>query len=60
MRYECPQCGNISAEGLAVGAGPECMKCGAEMEFAPTQKPPPGRGTGRKRRTPAGRNLDGD
>ncbi len=31
VRYECPCCGNTSAEGLAIGKGPECCGCGTEM-----------------------------
>ena len=58
LRYECQRCGNVSSEGLALGAGPECAKCGAEMVFAPTHKPPPGRRADRKRSTPAGRDID--
>jgi hypothetical protein len=58
LRYECPHCGNVSSEGLAIGAGPECVKCGSVMEFVKAHKPPPGRRTGRKRRSTTGRNLD--
>jgi predicted RNA-binding Zn-ribbon protein involved in translation (DUF1610 family) len=32
--YECPQCGNISTEGLSLIGGPECLHCGTEMVYA--------------------------
>jgi predicted RNA-binding Zn-ribbon protein involved in translation (DUF1610 family) len=33
VKYVCPQCGVVSKEGLAVGEGPWCGKCGSEMKM---------------------------
>jgi DNA-directed RNA polymerase subunit RPC12/RpoP len=49
LRYECPRCGNVSSEGLAVGPGPECLKCGTEMLLVRRGKEP---GAARKRPSP--------
>jgi len=35
MKYVCPKCGNVSKEGLALGKGPWCARCGVEMKMDP-------------------------
>ncbi len=40
LHYECPCCGNISAEGLAIRKGPECCGCKTEMVLVCDDKGP--------------------
>ena len=54
MRYQCPQCGNVSSEGFAVKQGPECRKCQTEMVLVRRDRKP---GAARKRPSPTPRDL---
>ena len=56
LRYECPRCENVSSEGLAVGAEPECAKCGAQMVLVGAERPPAPRRAGPKHRPPTPRD----